>query len=319
MQLPTFVSTSFGYLAYEFAKVLPHIPTYTHLIVSALFPIYAGAHSSLSRPSTAAKPAKRRKKKDVSMDEEDDEPLRMEGLTPTDALMFPILAGTTLAGLYFLIQWLQDATLLNKILNWYFAGFSVFSVSRLVSDGLDVFHSLLFPHDHLDGGVLFHVDPKSKRAVSNSAGVMETRSSPLPWIFSRLPLPQFLINFFWTLHVLPNRKLTFKALIGGLGSFKLRLGIHGFEGLAIGLGSVLYYNFVDKPWWLTNLMGFGFAYGSLQLMSPTTFWTGTLILSGLFFYDIYFVFFTYVTLAASISLILTWSRPMMVTVAKSLE
>ncbi|OAX77587.1 hypothetical protein ACJ72_08114 [Emergomyces africanus] len=41
----------------------------------------------------------------------------------------------------------------------------------------------------------------------------------------------------------------------------------------------------------------------MQFMSPTTFWTGSLVLSALFFYDIYFVFFT----------------PLMVTVAKSLD
>lgn len=50
-------------------------------------------------------------------------------------------------------------------------------------------------------------------------------------------------------------------------------------------------------------MGFGFCYGTLQLMSPTTFWTGTLVLSGLFIYDIVMVFYT----------------PLMITVATSLE
>ena len=43
-----------------------------------------------------------------------------------------------------------------------------------------------------------------------------------------------------------------------------------------------------------NLIGFGFCYGTLQLMSPTTFWTGSLILGGLFIYDIIMVFYTYV-------------------------
>ena len=58
-----------------------------------------------------------------------------------------------------------------------------------------------------------------------------------------------------------------------------------------------------KAWWLTNIMGFGFCYGTLQLMSPTTFWTGTLVLAGLFIYDIVMVFYT----------------PLMITVATSLE
>jgi minor histocompatibility antigen H13 len=66
---------------------------------------------------------------------------------------------------------------------------------------------------------------------------------------------------------------------------------------------VSYHAFVAKPWFLTNFLGFSFCYGSLQFMTPTTAWTGTLVLGALFFYDIYFVFFT----------------PMMVTVATKLD
>lgn len=148
MHLPEIVTTSLGWLAFEFARVQPLLPTYSHLLLSALFPIFAGSYASLSRPSSAAKPSQKRKKLEV--DDEDDadeeeEEVKMEGLSPTDAIMFPLLAGATLTGLYFLIKWLQDPALLNKILNWYFAGFSVFSVSRLVSDGLDVLHSYLSP------------------------------------------------------------------------------------------------------------------------------------------------------------------------------
>jgi minor histocompatibility antigen H13 len=50
-------------------------------------------------------------------------------------------------------------------------------------------------------------------------------------------------------------------------------------------------------------MGFGFVYAGLQLMSPTTFWTGTLVLTAMFIYDVVMVFYT----------------PMMITVAKSLD
>ncbi|KAI5307511.1 hypothetical protein KEM55_008099, partial [Ascosphaera atra] len=69
------------------------------------------------------------------------------------------------------------------------------------------------------------------------------------------------------------------------------------------LATLYYFTFVAKPWWLTNIIGTSFAYGAIQFMSPTTFATGSLILGVLFFYDIYFVFFT----------------PIMVTVATKLE
>jgi minor histocompatibility antigen H13 len=70
-----------------------------------------------------------------------------------------------------------------------------------------------------------------------------------------------------------------------------------------GIVAIVLYNTYGKAWWLTNLIGFGFCYGTLQLMSPTTFWTGSLVLLGLFIYDITMVFYT----------------PMMVTVATKLD
>src|SRR4051794_30981933 len=83
---------------------------YTHVILAALFPIYIGSHASLRRPSSAATPVKS-KSGDEDEDDIDVEPV-VEGLTPSDAIMFPILAGITLAGLYFLIKWLKDPALL---------------------------------------------------------------------------------------------------------------------------------------------------------------------------------------------------------------
>lgn len=286
MQLPTAISRSLGWAAFEFARLQPFIPTYLHLIASALFPIYAGSHASLSRPTSAAKKVKSEKNKDDTEDESEDEDestQKMEGLSATDAMMFPILAGATLTGLYFLIKWLQDPALLNKILNWYFAIFSIFSVSRLVSDGLDVVHSIAFPHAYVDGGVLYSVNKKLRQAIPSSS-TRPARRSPLPSYFSRVPLPDVILSFLWRLHLLPNRKLQFKAYVRHLLRLQFRLGIHGIEGLVVGICAVAWYNFVSKPWWLTNLMGFGFAYGTLQILSPTTFWTGTLVLSGLFFY-----------------------------------
>lgn len=87
-------------------------------------------------------------------------------------------------------------------------------------------------------------------------------------------------------------KWTIRLYLHRVFAGKARIGAHGIAGFIISLLAVVYFNFVDKPWYLTNLMGFGFSYGALQLMSPTTFATGSLILSALFFYDIYFVFFT---------------------------
>lgn len=298
-----------GRIAYEFSLVQPYIPTYLHLLISALFPIYTGAHASLSRPSSAAEPAKRPKHaRDGSDDDEDipDEQVqKMEGLSPTDAIMFPLLAGSTLAGLYFLIKWLNDPVLLNKILNWYFSVFGILSVARLLTDIMGVATSFVFPARYSDKGVVWVV--KSKRRVTmpmSSHGHGDAvRRSPLPGLLSRVALPSSIQDALWRLRELPSQKVTVRAHVRSIIETNFSVGSQGLISLLLATLAGGYFNLVAKPWWLTNLLGFGFSYNALQYMSPTTFWTGTLILSSLFFYDIYFVFFT----------------PMMVTVATKLD
>lgn len=302
MAEPGLLARIAGRLAYEFTLMQPMIPTYTHLLVSALFPIYAGAHASLSRPSSAAKPKKRPRKRvptdkdqDESSEDEDEEEHKMEGLSPSDALMMPLLAGCTLAGLYFLLKYLKDPAILNRILNYYFALFGVFSVGRLITDVLDIGHSLVFPRRFALDGALYHVHGKEKVATpvaGNVANNKKSRTSPLPGIFNRIPLSDGLRELLWADRAMPGNKWTVRVYLHRVFAGKALIGPHGLTGFILAVLSVAYFNFVDKPWYLTNLMGFGFSYGALQMMSPTTFATGSLILGALFFYDIYFVFFT---------------------------
>ncbi|KAL6703297.1 hypothetical protein ACN47E_010004 [Coniothyrium glycines] len=309
---PGLLAQLLGRAAYEFAQVQPMLPTYLHLIVSALFPIYTGAHASLSRPSSAARPPKRKRSApddapddDDDDDDDDDEQRLMEGLSPTDAILMPLFAGTALASLYFLLKWLEDPALLNKILNAYFAVFGVFSVSRLITDMLDIGHSLVFPRRYARRGALYHVHAAREHAVPVAGHIVDKQPnpSPLPGFLAALPLPDRLRRFLWDDRAMPASKWTLSMYLHRVAAGKVKIGPHGLVGLIAGLVTVAYFNLVDKPWYLTNLLGFGFSYGALQLMSPTTFATASLILSALFFYDIYFVFFT----------------PMMVTVAKSLD
>ncbi|KAF3033668.1 hypothetical protein E8E12_000441 [Didymella heteroderae] len=317
---PTLVAQTFERMAYELALARPMLPTYLHLIASALFPIYTGAHASLSRPSTAAKPSTKKKKRDAlhrrgsdtgdddessDDEEEEEEQHNMEGLSPKDAILMPLFAGIALSGLYFLLKWMNDPTLLNKILNAYFAIFGVFSVSKLITDVLDIGHSIIFPRRHVINGTLYHVNGKEKKAIpvaGNTQG-RKALSTPLPGFLASTPLNNKLRNMVWDDRAMPSNKWSLKLYLHRALAAKFKIGAHGIVGALTGLCVVAYFNFVDKPWYLTNLLGFGFSYGALQLMSPTTFATGSLILGALFFYDIYFVFYT----------------PMMVTVAKSLD
>ena len=287
-----------GRAAYEFSNIQPMLPTYIHLIASALFPIYTGAHASLSRPSSAAKPTKQKRKarNDATDDEEEEEEEEriMEGLSPTDAILMPLFAGLALASLYFLLKWMKDPALLNKILNAYFAIFGVFSVSRLITDALDIGHSIIFPRRYALGGALYHVHGTEEKAVPVAGNTNDKRPivSPLPGFLAKIPLSARARKMLWADRAMPGNKWTLRLYLHRLFAGRFKVGPHGIVGVLAGLTTVAYFNLVDKPWYLTNLLGFGFSYGALQLMSPTTFATGSLILGALFFYDIYFVFFT---------------------------
>jgi len=76
---------------------------YLHLILAALMPIYAGSHASLRCPPSATPPTEDENGEEIEVAPP------VEGLQPSDAIVFPVLAGTVLAGLYYIIKWLEDA------------------------------------------------------------------------------------------------------------------------------------------------------------------------------------------------------------------
>ncbi|KAK4690782.1 minor histocompatibility antigen H13, partial [Lecanoromycetidae sp. Uapishka_2] len=294
-------------VGYYTATIRPLLPMYTHLLLSALFPIYTGAHASLSRPSSAAKPPKK-KQRHVDDDEPEESKQKMEGLSPIDAIFLPLLGGLSLSGLYYLITWLEDPAILNKVLNWYFALFGVLALAGFLNDCIVTIHSFVFPTIYASNAQLWKVNIKSRKAKAISKNptdgmLWEERDSPLPEPLSTFPFPALEKRIFWTLKELPSRKIRIRAYVHKLFHSDSRIGPHGLAAILFAVIVQLYFNLIDKPWWLTNLLGFSVAYSVLQIMTPTTSWTGTLILGGLFVYDIYFVFFT----------------PLMVTVATNID
>ena len=305
-----FLTRLLGSMAYEFTLVQPLIPTYVHLISSAVFSIFIGTHASLSRPASAAEPTKSRKSvQDDDDDDDDDEgdhkgntEQKMEALSPIDALTFPILAGCTLAGLYFLLKWLDDPALLNKILNLHFSMFGIIALVRLIRDTIGTVKSFVFPSVYTAAGKVWRADQRQRKMLSLESQPVEN-ASPLPGWWSGLKLPKGLTERLWSLRNILAAKLRVRIYIHKVFSTSFRVGVSDVTGLFIAIVSLGYFNFVDKPWWLTNILGISFAYNAMQLMSPATFWTGTMILGALFIYDIYFVFYT----------------PLMVTVATKID
>ncbi|OJD24104.1 hypothetical protein ACJ73_04540 [Blastomyces percursus] len=311
---------------FEISVCKPLIPTYSHLLLSALFPIYIGAHASLTRPSSAAKPTKPKRKgsknsdgeNQEDSDEEDEEDeeeetsvKKMEGLEPSDAIMFPIMAGLTLGGLYLLIKWVEDPAILNKFLGFYFSQAGLIFAVAFIRDGLSLLKSLIFPSRYALGGRIWKANQRKGVFVPVGCDDFpladineeEHRKSPLPGYLGNIPLPASFLNTLWDIRNFLYTRATLRAYIHAIVEAKSRFTILDVISVVIALVTVYFFTFVSKPWWLTNFLGFSFSYGAMQFMSPTKFGTASLVLGTLFFYDIYFVFFT----------------PLMVTVAKSLD
>lgn len=299
-------------VALEAIRVRPFLPTYTHLLTSTVFLLYTGAHASLTRPASAAELEKKPKKSDDDSGEEDDDEdeivvQKMEGMSPSDAFIFPVMAGVTLASLYFLIKWLKDPAVLNQILNYYFSFSGGLFVIKFLKDTFSTGRSLVFPSQYSENGVHWRISTDKRQfratALQEPEKVSPTRTSPLPGIFNKLPLSKQLTAVLWSIRSTLYAKATLKFHLHRIISLRSPVDILDATAVVIALPVVAYFAFISKPWYLTNFLGCSFSYGSLQFMSPTTFSTGSLLLGALFLYDIYFVFFT----------------PMMVTVATKLD
>lgn len=289
-------------VGYHSVVVHPFLPVYLHLLISALFPIYAGAHASLSRPSSAAKPSKKTNRQIHQNDEPEEQEQTMERFDPIDALLLPLLAGLSLASLYFLIKWLEDPRILNLILNWYLAVFGVWSLAGMINDTMGLITSFISPKiDDMDGNK-GEIDAKKRKSRPTSSPSVEGGSAEPEPSFTQ-SLPSKVIAAVGVFRKLPLPQLDVRVYIYKTVEAKFKIGLQWVFSVFVAVAALLYFNLMGKPWWLTNLLGFGFAYSALQVMSPTTSWTGTLIMGALFLYDIYFVFFT----------------PLMVTVATQLD
>ncbi|KAL4890719.1 hypothetical protein BDV59DRAFT_184052 [Aspergillus ambiguus] len=297
-----------GQAIYQFTAMKPLLPTYGHLLVSALFPIYIGSHASLSRPSSAAEPPKKHRTDEgyesdgADEDDEHGDDRKMEALDPSDALMMPLVAGLTLGGLYLVINYM-GADLLNKIMGFYFSQMGIVFAVAFLKDGLTVLRSYVFPRRYRHKGKLWKSRQADHVFVSSDSETPSVRRSPFPGIFGSIPLPEPVLVALWKYRSVIYQRARLRINIHRLLKVETPVGVLDLISVLIALPVIYYFTFVTKPWWLTNFLGFSFCYGTLQFMSPSSFVTGSLLLSSLFFYDIYFVFFT----------------PLMVTVAKNLD
>ena len=317
MSPPSPLTVWAGKAAYEAARLRPFLATYLHILASALFLIYIAAHASLSIPSSAASPS--RKRHDAHDDDSTDEEPEVvaeskEALTPKDALLLPLLAGLTLSSLYFIIKWLEDPSTLNKILSYCILPSGAVFGTKFFKDAFIVLRSFFLPNQYEELGRLWRInrskhqyDPVDDKSDSEQA----YRKSPLPGQLRRLPIPTKVGDWVWKIRSLLYAKCSLNFHIHKLLSVKVPVDILDALAISTSLAVIGFFTFLHKPWYISNLVGFTFGYGPMQYSSPTTFGTGTLLLSALFFYDIYFVFFTAImtTVATTVDIPIKLSFP----------
>ncbi|KAH9889172.1 signal peptide peptidase-domain-containing protein [Xylariomycetidae sp. FL2044] len=278
------------------------------IVFSAMACIYIGSYGSLRRPPSAkaSKRGKKSKKRHSKGHDDPDEPV-VQGLLPSDAIVFPIMAGTVLIGLYYLIKWLEEPNIINQVLRAYFSAMSLASLGKLFADILHMMTGFLFPTVWLDAaGTLHHVDPEKRDQWHHADGskdrVWDDKKLPLPDPWADLNLSAKTGGALWQMRHLLSEEWTIRLHLHGIATEKFKVKFNDILGVMLAIiANLIYYN--TESIFLSNVMGYAFSYAGIILMSPTTFTTGSAVLFGLFFYDIYMVFYT----------------PYMVTVATKLD
>ncbi|KAI0458125.1 signal peptide peptidase-domain-containing protein [Xylaria acuta] len=278
----------------------------SRIVFTALACIYIGSHGAIRRPPSAKLPKTRKNGKHKEAENRDDQ--YVQGLLPSDAIMFPILAGTVLVGLYYLLKWLEDPDILNKILKVYFSVMSLASLGKLFADGLHFLTGFVFPTVWIgNNGKVYHIDSEkrgqwhTKDSTDNEVWD-DKKVSPLPGPFSALNFSETTTTLLWEIRHLFSEEWTVRLVVHGIINEKVKVKFNDIFGFVLAVGANVFYYTTDSVF-LSNLMGYAFSYVGIILMSPTTFFTGSAVLSGLFFYDIIMVFYT----------------PYMVTVATKLD
>ncbi|KAL6871792.1 signal peptide peptidase domain-containing protein [Trichoderma novae-zelandiae] len=261
------------------------------LVSGAMGIIYLGAHASLRRPPSAAvsKDKKRQKQEDETF---------AQGLELSDAILFPIMAACVLVGLYYLIQWLQDPAIINKILRSYMTTMSMASLLTFYAHGIQVLTSFVFPRFWRGrDGKLRRVDQAKRTiAVCDDVGNQVENpnnggTNPLPGALGFLVPMAWMHNKAWNLRHLLTRHWLLEVFAHGMAKETAHVKFAHMLALLMAVVTAIVYFATSWPF-LSNMLGYGMCYGSFLILSPTDFLTGSLVLWGLFFYDIFMVFYT---------------------------
>lgn len=269
------------------------------MVISAIFIIYVGAHASLRRPPSAAPPNANKDKKRNKDGKDDHKEQFAPGFEASDALLFPLMAGVVLVGLYYLIKWLQDPAILNTILRWYMSITGVVGTGTFLGNATQVLLSFIFPDHWVDNkGNVWDIDARYRTQTGHTEGqeVQITKDpvskrTPFPGFASSLPLSSRLRKSLFTIRHFLMEDWSLQLNIWGMGQETIPFKLTTLIGCGLGIvlqGSYLY----TGNNMLANIIGLAVCYMAFMYMSVTSFPIGSLVLAGLFVYDIIMVFYT---------------------------
>lgn len=268
------------------------------MVLSAILIIYVGAHASLRRPPSAAPPTKL-KRKNGKLVVDDEKEHFAQGFQATDAILFPFIAAAVLIGLYYLIKWLQDPAVLNMILRLYMAMTGILSIGVFFGDIFQFVLNIVSPDYWADrSGRVFEIDPTSRtqkllKAPQEDGSEKETdpgKRLPLPGLASGLNVSTAINKAAWGLRYFLKESCVLKIRVPGDG-FTGDIKITSIIGFALGCAVEGLYLYTESSM-LSNIIGLSVCYMAFNWMSVTSFTIGTMVLVGLFFYDIVMVFYT---------------------------
>lgn len=270
----------------------------TKMVLSAILIIYVGAHASLRRPPSAAPPTKL-KRKNGKLVVDDEKEHFAQGFQATDAILFPFIAAAVLIGLYYLIKWLQDPAVLNMILRLYMAMTGILSIGVFFGDIFQFVLNIVSPDYWADrSGRVFEIEPTSRtqkllKAPREDGSEKETdprKRLPLPGFASELNVSTAIGKAAWGLRHFLKESCVLKIKVPGDG-FTGDIKVTSIIGFVLGCAVEGLYLYTESSM-LSNIIGLSVCYMAFNWMSVTSFSIGTMVLVGLFFYDIVMVFYT---------------------------
>eukprot|EP00475_Leptophrys_vorax_P036670 TRINITY_DN6236_c0_g1_i1.p2 TRINITY_DN6236_c0_g1~~TRINITY_DN6236_c0_g1_i1.p2 ORF type:complete len:420 (+),score=128.64 TRINITY_DN6236_c0_g1_i1:89-1348(+) len=257
-----------------FANVIT-IPVSVHLLILATSTIYIASHHALFAH------------------EED-----VEKMKKKDVYMFPIIASCSLFGLYLLFKFLPKEYI-NFVMKIYFSFIGAFVIGSTLAQAFKTFISkdshaywdvVLLEFDFPKINIPFLSGNKKEGAPAAEREDSTTKTTNAESTSA-------------SKETAATEKQTAAASATGKKSAKAPpkdVVIHRADlvGLPFGVLAVALYGLTNH-WTLTNIMGISFSIQAIGLMNLGTFMNGLILLSGLFIYDIFWVFGTEVMVSVA--------------------